>query len=379
MALGVTVQSRTAPPARGAPTSTGTAFVTGRSDTFPADDPYTRVTSMAEFTAAFGIRATHNALLYDWVDVFLREGGRVVYVSSYAAAESFTVGLGKFPKQLGPGQVSAIGLGAAPGAVTWAGLDDHAEQNNRIAVRDVEQGDTVAEMVTMGGLHPETNNTHGFTVGPWVEAPGPAGVIGAGAREVPGSAAAAALCARVDALGNPNRAAAGRDFPLQYVTGFTVEVTEDERETLLNAGINPFCDVYGVLELYGFQTAMEQNEENPFWQANCSRARMWAIANAKAIGENYMFKPIDGRGRLARGLQTDIEALLLALYQVDGLYGETPADAFAVEVGAAVNTETSVAQGELRASAELRFSLHAKAIIIDLVSVPVTGRISSAT
>jgi hypothetical protein len=69
---------------------------------------------------------------------------------------------------------------------------------------------------------------------------------------------------------------------------------------------------------------------------------------------------------------------MLTLYQMNGLYGQTPQEAFATNVGAAVNTEASVAQGELHAVAEARLSLHAKSVLIDLVSVPVTGRVSVA-
>jgi hypothetical protein len=42
----------------------------------------------------------------------------------------------------------------------------------------------------------------------------------------------------------------------------------------------------------------------------------------------------------------------------------------------AVNSEATIAQGELHAVCEARLSLHAKSVIIDLVSVPITGRVS---
>jgi hypothetical protein len=255
MPLGVTVRTRTAPPSRGAPTDTGTAFVAGKSTGGPLD-AVTEIRSIADFAGVYGDRAVGNVPLYDWLDVFFREGG-------------------------------------------------------------------------------------------------------------------------TRALGNPNRAAAGRDFPLQYATGFETTISDTDRESLLDShAVNTFAEMFGVLELYGFQTGRDEDPDDPFWQANCGRARMWLKARAFAAAQPYVFRTIDGRGRLAAALKGDLDAICLALYGVDGLFGETPQDAFATEVGASVNTTDTIAQGELNAAVEARLSLHAKAVNIDLVSVPVTGTVS---
>jgi hypothetical protein len=97
------------------------------------------------------------------------------------------------------------------------------------------------------------------------------------------------------------------------------------------------------------------------------------IARSDALG-----KTIDGRRRLTGRLKTDLDAICLELYGVDGLFGETPSDAFATEAGASVNTIDGIAQGELRGIVEARFSLHTKRVLIDLVSVPITGQVSQA-
>jgi hypothetical protein len=180
---------------------------------------------------------------------------------------------------------------------------------------------------------------------------------------------------RADALGNPNRAAAGRDFPFQYAIGFYGQLTEAQLETELNAGVNNGFERYGVLQLEGFQTAMVENEDNPFWQANPSRARMWLRDQAKFVGEPFRFKNIDGKGRLAGQLKSALEVECSRLWEVDGLYGETAADAYAVTV---ITELVDVAQARLRAVAEARWSLHAKHVSIELVSVPITGAVSAA-
>lgn len=377
MSLGVTVTTRTAPPSRGAPTNGSTLFLAGKAGTGPTNTA-TELRSLADFAGTYGTRNNNNRAAYDYLETFFREGGNHAYFARYnttaSPAQDVDDALALFTADLGPGQVAAPE--ETPGTDTYAALGAHADAFNRVALADVEVDDTVGDMTTLGGELP-TSKENIAIFGPWVTVPAPSGITGVGARQVPFSAVVAGLIARADQLGNPNRAAAGRDFPLQYATGFVTTITSDDRETLLDAGVNTGAEVYGVLELYGFQTGVEQSDETPFWQFNCSRMRMIATAEAKAIGENYMFRPIDGRGLIQQALKSDLEAMLSRYFIANALYGATPREAYAVEVNASVNTESTVAQGELNAVAELRLSLHAKSINVQLVSVPVAGQVSA--
>lgn len=375
MSLGVIVRTRTAPSGRGAPRDTDTLFLAGPVNTADVLTEAVEVRSVGDFVAAFAARSTENAPTFDYLDNFFREGGRKAYVGGFdTVAGTVVQGLAMFPPDLGAGQVAMTGK--TPTGTLYGNLLDHAEANNRFALLDVDNGDVTADMTTLAAAVPTSHNDYGALFGPWVTIPGPSGVIGGSERQVPGSSTVAALAARADALGNPNQAPAGRDFPLQYATSFVTDVTTADRETLLDAGVNTFADRFGVLQLYGFQTTIEQSEDTPFWQANCSRARMWLSTRAAAIGEGYMFKPIDGQGLLANALKHELTALCLELYAVNGLFGAVPEEAFAVEVGPSVNTIETVALGELHAVIEARLSLHAKTIIIELVSVPVNGTVS---
>jgi hypothetical protein len=379
MSLGVEVRNRTAPAARGVPVETDTLFLAwdGEGGTGTLLAPV-ECHSIADFVAVHGARASANQEAYDYLDNFFREGGRKAYTARHTTAGTIDAALDLFEDDgLGPGQLAYSGGGSSiPGATLYGKLLDAAAAYNRVALLDVNIDDTIAEMDTLADGIPSTNESYGALFGPWVTIPAPAG-SGGSTRSVPASSTIAALCARVEALGNPNRAAAGRDFPLQYGLGFTVPVSDTDREALLDAGCNTFATKYGVLQNYGFQTGVAQSDSTPYWQFNCSRTRMWITARAKATGENYMFKPIDGRGALARSLQTDLDAILLELYMANGLYGLTPQEAFATEVGASVNTVNNIAQGTLSAVCEAKLNLHAKSVLIDLVSVPVTGQISA--
>jgi hypothetical protein len=65
------------------------------------------------------------------------------------------------------------------------------------------------------------------------------------------------------------------------------------------------------------------------------------------------------------------------LWDANGLFGDSASDAYAVHVGASINTTETVAYGELHAVVEARFSLHARLVVIELVSVPITGRVTA--
>lgn len=374
MTLGVEVRTRTASPARGAPVNISRLFVPlklGSAVTTPKT-----VRSTAELEAAFTITRTGGAVAgWDYVDGAIREGVRELVVVDYDGVTiTFDAALAKFVKELGPGQVAAPQETAD--ATAYGKLQAHGIANNRFALEDVASScDTVAEANTAAGLPPTTNEEYGFLCWPWFTA---APVTpGGSVRNIPASAAVAGLIARADALGNPNRAAAGRDFPLQFATGLLASVAMADVATLLDAGINTLILKDGVLQLYGFQTPVPESDATPFWQANAVRARMWLKERSERAGEHYMWKQIDGRGILARHLKTDLDAACLELYNKDGLYGETPQDAFSTDVGAAVNTESLVSHGTLSGVAEARFSLHTKHVIVELVSVPVTGRVAA--
>lgn len=278
-----------------------------------------------------------------------------------------------FLRSYGPGQVSAllpssVRAGSGPYGKLWA----HAVANNRFVIGDVTDTNVKATLTALAANVPAGQESYGALFGPSCTIPGTGG---SPARTVPASPVIAALCARVDAAGNPNGAAAGRDLGLGYVSGFTQSFIDDDYDTLLTAGINLFKPVFGVLENYGFQTVLTQAKDPIYWQANRGRTRMYITAQALSIGENYMFKEIDGRGLLATAFGSDIAAVLQRLYQVGALFGTTPGEAYAVDVGPTVNTPDLVAAGVLKAVASVRISPHAKEVDLELVSVPITQNV----
>lgn len=378
----VDIRTLTAPPARGAPGDIDTLFVPAgiAGGTMPVGEA-TVLRSITDYEATGAVRADETTV-YDGLDAFFREGGRQAVIARYdpdagTGVDTIDEALALFTEQYGGGQV--VSWTETPDATLYGKLQDWASANKRYALLDVElTDDTLTELTAKAALLPAQNADYGALFGPWVDIPAQAGVIGGAARQAPATAVIAALIARADALGNPNRAAAGRDFPLQYATDTvaTVALSDADAVTARAAGVNPIREKFGVLVCDGFQTSIDQSADTPFWQVNPGRARMWLQWRAYSAGLNYEYKPLDGRGRLAGQLKSDLDAICLGLWQADGLFGDSPADAFAVNVSVAVNTPATEALGELHAVVEARFSLHARDVIIDLVSVPVNGNVS---
>ena len=374
MSFGVIVNERTSPAAQGAPVDTSQAFIAGVAGSGPTDAA-TLVQSIADYEAAYGPRTGSDTQVWDWLDVAFREGLTQAYVGAYATAGEYAEGLALFDSRLGPGQVAVVGEPNV--AAVYDAIQAHVDATNRIGLLDVDDGDTLTELEAHGTAAQALTSMENVGVfGSWATCSGPPGVVASGGRSIPASAVIAGLCSRVDQLGNPNRAAGGRDFPLQYVTGFELDPGDTDRAGLFAKGVNMFADRYNVLENYGFQTPVAPSPNTPFWQLNCSRTRMWMKAQALAIGENYYMRTLDGAGKLAAQLGSDLALMCSTLYEAGGLYGDVKADAYTVNVSQSVNTTATAAQGQLRAVVEARLSEYAKTVIIDLVSVPIAGVVS---
>jgi hypothetical protein len=381
--FGVSVDNQLAASPAVATSETDTLFLAGAVGGGTLDKPF-KLLSTDDFVAGWGERSVQgNAATFDYIDTFFQEQGAEIIFAGFETGgtspwEGALAGLAD--PTLGAGQ-NAI-CGANPSEGMYADLESASGLvENRVALRDVAAptgvaATDVAAMLALAAMAP-ADDQFGATFGPWLTVPGPAGISGVGPRSVPASAAVAALCARVDADGNPNRSAGGRDYQFQYATGFGCDLTAAQVQALLDGFVNPQVEVYGALENFGFYTNVTPDPSTPYWELNCSRARMWMTSQAQVIGNNYYMRPLDGQGRLAGRFGGDLETMLKVLYDNNGLYGASPSDAYNVNVGATVNTQSTASFATLKAKVQARLSLSARTVGIDLVTVPVSGSIQS--
>lgn len=373
----VTIQNRTAAPAKGVQSSIDTLFVPNKVATGKQIADAFEVRSLGDYETTRGgvtLARSDNAVVYDGLDNFFREGGRRAVIGTYdSSTGTIADAHAKFTDEFGAGLL--VSWNETPSTI-WDDLATAAKNQKRYALGDVAStDDTYAELLAIAASAPANDKDYLGVFGPWVTVGPLAGSIGGSNRQVPASSTVAALIARAAALGNPNRAPAGRDFPLQNAVS-TITLSDANATSLRQAGINPLRLRLGINQLDGFRTFLSSSDPSPFWQVNAGLARMWLQWEAYAVGLNYEYKTIDGRGRLLSAFQADLEAVCKRLWDVDGLYGLTPPEAYAVNVGVGVNTDEAIARGELRAVVEAKFSAHAETVVIELVSVPITGVIS---
>lgn len=354
----VTVNVTTALPRRGAPSTTGTAFLATSTGTGPTTP--IRLTSLAAAETAFGAGPFAT-----WVGDTLAEGTpAVVAVRATGALAALTAaeweaGLAKFTvSEFGMGQV------AIPGVSTAAAHDAlvaHSAATGRTWMADGADNATAAALATLG-----TNQAgkaaakYGAVFGPWVP-------YGATNRLVPGSVLAAGLAARGDArVGHTNHAPAGVHSGgagvLRRANAVATAFTAAERDTLSDAGVNVFLNTPQGPALFDWKSV---STDVQFDQLNHGRMVMKLHAELNGIVRGFLFRQITPE--LYSEVEGALRGYLMPLYTAGALFGDEADDAFDVEV-AGVNTDADAAAGNLNAAVAVRFSSHTDTIVINVVT-----------
>jgi hypothetical protein len=349
---------------RGAPTDTGRAFMVYAGAGGPSTP--TRCLSAADASAA-SVPATQAA----WVGDGLRQGAPEVWVLRAAAVDpdavtqpEWATALAKLTNEFGPGQVFIPGVDTA---AAYAALIAHADAMPSRCVLLDGASDVTADTAAAAaaGLAASNGAERAGMIAPWVTVPGEAGTT----HDVPGSVIAAGLAARGDAIvGHTNHAPAGRQGRDAGVVtkgiDTTVHYTNTELDTLHDAGVSVIRQDRGEPTLYGWVSV---SDDARFRQLNWGRTHMLLGTGVAALVEQFLFRQIDGQGKLFAELEGALRGYLQPLWQKDALYGETADDAYDVDTFS-VNTETTVQAGELHAAVEVSLSAHTEKVVIDVVT-----------
>jgi Bacteriophage tail sheath protein len=270
-----------------------------------------------------------------------------------------------FSREYGAGQV------LYPGASTVAihtALLEHALGYNRTALLDGEDTHTAAThlslVATLRALGLPA--AAGAPFGPYVSVPGAAPGT---TKLVPASIIEAAKAARRDSetydgaigVSNPNDPPAGvhDDAGVSRVaTGLSQEPwTDAEREQLNEAGFNVIRVLYGRVVTYGYRTLANPVTRPLNTFLNNRRLDMAILARAQAIGEEFDFREVDGRGRMLGEFKAAlIGQVLMPYWEAGALFGETPEEAFSVETGDAINPPEQLQKGIVKAQIKAKRS-----------------------
>lgn len=283
----------------------------------------------------------------------------------------WSTAINSFLPDLGPGQIAIPGETDSDRQVA---LMDHAFQNNRIALVDLADGNATALNTAAVSLRGQSGQRVSAAFAPWIRNPG---VDEGTTKLIPPSAIVAGLIARSDALHHPNIAAAGDNGITSVAVDLTQEsFTELERQNLLNNGVNLFRNIYGQIRLYGYRTLTSGVSDKNWVQLTNSRTIMSIKAQANRIAEKYVFQQIDGRGSLISSFAGELTGMLMSFWRDGALYGDTPEEAFIIDVSQAVNPPENLADGILAADIALRLSPFAELVKINIVKTPITQNLS---
>ena len=280
--------------------------------------------------------------------------------------------LNRFDGSLGPGNV------LAPGRTTDVGhtqLADHAYNFNRVALLDAPDTPTQATLQTSATNAKSTGNgQYAALFAPWVVVPG---VVAGTTRTVPPSALAAGRMAAVDAVYGPGTPAAGALGISRYATDVSQPAWDkNARDALNTSGVNLIRNRNGAIQVYGYRSLADPIN-NPYWvPLGTVRYLMGLAARAAAVGQQFVFAPIDGQGHTIAAYQGALVALCQADWNDGEIYGATPGEAFNVDTGPGINTPTVLAGNELRAAISVRPSPMAELITIQIVNTPITQGVS---
>jgi hypothetical protein len=285
------------------------------------------------------------------------------------------VALDRFTTDLGTGMVSAPGRTTNAAYIQVMG---HAVTHNRVAKMDAIDSPTIATLTgAAAALRNPTDNSDRFSslFWPWVIVPG---VLPGTTRTIPPCAIAAGIAARNDGAGlSPNTAAAGENGQSRWAIGLSQDaVNDDNRETLNNSGVNVLRFLYGGVRVYGYRTLADP-ELDPNWiMLSNSRLYTAIAAQGNAIAERFTFAELDGQRRKVNEFGGVLAGMLLPYWTRGSLYGATPQEAFNVDVGAQVNTDATLAAGELHAVIALRMSPFAERVILEIVKTAPTEAVA---
>lgn len=284
----------------------------------------------------------------------------------------WTAGLTAFGKDLGPGQVSAPGRTTAPAHEALLG---HAAASNRTAYLDTgDSADAATMLAAAAALDDVEGAEFGGIFGGWVKTPG---LTSGTTRSVPPSAYAAGKTAALDAsAGTSGRAPAGDQGAASYALDVKTPaggLSDADYEDLNDGNVNMVRAFRSRgVQLYGFRSVTSDDE----WrQLTATRLRTSLTARLEQIGLGYVFRTIDRKGQLLGEFNGALAGECMNDYRAGALYGEEPEDAFRVDTSDAINTDETQAAGEIRAAVYARFSPFAELVRIDIIKVPVTGRV----
>lgn len=365
--LGVGLSVADEPEVAAAPTATDTAFLIASLSDVGSPSGLTELGSLAQARDTFPDEPELQAI----TDAFFNVGGARMFLSSLETTGATAAEL--FQPAHGPGQLIAPEIVAA---TDQEPLKDWAWDTNRVYIANAADGATQANLETQAeALIDNESGRFSMLEADTVLIPG---LAPGTTREVSASVVKAALMARSDiATGNPNLAAAGNHTPnaagqADYAVGIKTERSATEQKALAQAQVNCFRTVNNRVRSYGYWTLADLDALPQWWDMSGSRTVMTIRAREEAVAEEFMFGQVAADGLFLDRYQGALSGVCADLQRRGAIFGTVQNPGYAVNVSAAINPPSQVAQGKVTATIIVRTSPFAAELKITITRRAIT-------
>lgn len=288
-------------------------------------------------------------------------------------AQTYIDALARFGPDLGPGAAAIPGQTAA---TVGSGLMTHARDHRRIALLATASGQTPTQAETTAT---SLRNTAGAEFAglfyPWVETPDGAG----GTRKISPEGYVAGVRARAIGQAGTWRAPAGEIAVARHVVGLEKVLTKDEIDSATAEHVNTIRSLAGTTRLYGWRSLSTDTLHYLFLSA---RDVLNDIAfQAEQALEPFVFRTIDGRGHLFSEVEGTVAGIVEPFRAAGGIFEKTDAEGnrvdigYSIDTGPTVNTEATIAAGEVRAALSVRPSPVGELVRLLITKVAVGGEL----
>lgn len=316
------------------------------------------------YSALVDITPSTSAALANQADVTLAGGSddrtNITDTQIQAAVD-------RFGKDLGPGQIDACGDGRSQ---MHAILGAHALAFNRMALCDPPDTATAATITALGLAIRTLGRDvarHCIVLGDWLTVPG---ATPGTTQSVPPSAIYSGLCARNDALGNPNVSIAGPASYSRTALGVHYSRSAADLQAFADAGVIPFIVDGGLVQPYDDITPVDSTVDPEWWEASTNRFFMRVIQDVRGIAKAFMWNPVTGSVDYA-AYAGAVSGYLAGNWLGIALYGDSAQDAFRVDAGPSVNTPQTIAAKKLRVALSLHAAPNVRNADVLISNIPI--------
>lgn len=283
---------------------------------------------------------------------------------------NWTAALANLSVALGPGTLSAPGM--TTDAIHIAAAK-HAEINGRVAFLDGADTATAATLIAASKAVIDASgkrSRYSSIFSPWVVVAGdaPGSIV-----KVPPAPVVQAVFASNMASGiSANQPSAGERGILDIALDLTQSYSDADRQAMNAQGVNVLRDIFGTRKVYGWRTTADPVNDPRWIGLGNTLLHRQIIALANAVGERFIFRQIDGQGRLFTEFNGTLNSeVCMPLFLAGSLFGESPSEAYRINT-ASVNTPATIANNELHAVISVRMSPFTEEIDIEVVKYLVT-------